>query len=154
MRAPVLTSTRPAFPPKCPFAPGDIVRCETVAGSGPPLPLTVGQIYTVRAVKQADSIEEALDHAAPILYLHGYESPFLAFRFSLVVKAPANDDPCETVVIPHRMAQVFRECAEAKGHCDVHDLARAGFTAAQITEYADEARRIAGPFDPECGEVA
>ncbi|MCL8385533.1 hypothetical protein [Xanthobacter aminoxidans] len=153
MSAPI-RSTRPPFPPTCPFAPGDIVRCETVAGSGPPLPLVVGQIYTIRAVQQAETIEQALDHAAPVLYLHGYESPFLAFRFSMVVKAPANDDPCESVVIPRLMAQVFKECVASHGHCDVHDLARAGFTAAQIAEFVDEARRLAGPVETDTDEVA
>ncbi|WP_029554799.1 hypothetical protein [Xanthobacter sp. 91] len=147
-------ATKTIFPAPCPFGPGDIVRCIDIAGSGAPLPLVLQQIYSVRAVKEAESLDAALGQEAPLVYLHGYERPFLAVRFKLVIKAPANDQPCEAVTIPHRMAQVFKECAAARGFCDVHDLARAGFTTAQITEYADEARRIAGPVCPECGEVA
>lgn len=145
---------RAVFPARCPFGPGDIVRCVNVAGSGAPLPLTVGHIYTVSAVMEAESIEAALGQEAPLVYLSGFERSFLAVRFELVIKAPANDQPCEAVAIPARMAKVFRECFEAHGCCDVHDLARAGFTTEQITEYANEARRIAGPVDPDCGEVA
>ncbi|MBP2147960.1 hypothetical protein [Xanthobacter flavus] len=155
MTAPLSNSNpRAVFPAPCPFGPGDIVRCVNLAGSGAPLPLTVGNIYTVAAVKEAESLDAALGQEAPLVYLRGYERSFLAVRFELVIKAPANDQPCEAVAIPARMARVFRECFEAHGACDVHDLARAGFTAAQITEYADEARRIAGPVDPDCGEVA
>ncbi|MFG1255911.1 hypothetical protein V5F79_01200 [Xanthobacter flavus] len=145
---------RAVFPAPCPFGPGDIVRCVNLAGSGAPLPLIVGNIYTVSAVKEAESLDAALGQEAPLVYLSGFERSFLAVRFELVIKAPANDQPCEAVTIPHQMARVFLECAAARGYCDVHDLARAGFTTAQITEYADEARRIAGPVDPECGEVA
>lgn len=145
---------RAVYPAPCPFGPGDIVRCIDIAGSGAPLPLKVGNIYTVSAVTEAESLDAALGQEAPLVYLSGYERAFLAVRFALVIKAPANDQPCEAVAIPARMARVFRACFEAHGACDVHDLARAGFTMAQITEYADEARRIAGPVDAECGEVA
>lgn len=144
-------STR--YPAPCPFGPGDIVRLVSDFSSGAPLPLALGHIYTVRAVREAASLDDAMG-GGPLIWVTGHEQSFLAARFELVAKAPANDQPCEAVAIPHRMAKVFRRCIEARGYCDVHDLARAGFTAAQITEYADEARRIAGPLDMDGGEAA
>ena len=48
---------------------------------------------------------------------------------------------------PALMASVIREHYASKGMCDVHDLARAGFCEAQITENIDAALRIAGPAD-------
>ncbi len=55
--------------------------------------------------------------------------------------APALDET------PARMAAVMREQFAAKGMCDQHDLARAGFCEAEIVENIDQARRIAGPVD-------
>lgn len=141
----------PATP--APFAPGDIVKCVFDRASGPRLPISEGQIYTVRAVRPPESPASAADGETTLVWLAGFERSFFAARFVLVARAPANDAPCEAVAVPRRMARVFRECAASHGCCDVHDLARAGFTAAQITEYADEARRLAGA-PPAEGEAA
>ncbi|WP_323011090.1 hypothetical protein [Paracoccus sp. (in: a-proteobacteria)] len=48
---------------------------------------------------------------------------------------------------PAIMANVMREQYAAKGYCDAHDLARAGFCEAQILENIDAALRLAGPAD-------
>lgn len=141
--------------PALDIAPRDVVRCISAAGwNAETFPLSVGHIYTVRAVQGAEDADAAMGLRGPVVFLDGFVEPFLAFRFKVVAKAPANDEPCAAVTIPHRMAQVFRACFDARGYCDVHDLARAGFTAAQITEYADEARWIAGPLPADGGEAA
>ncbi|MFG1376123.1 hypothetical protein [Xanthobacter autotrophicus] len=142
------------YPERCPFGVGDVVKFALAATSGATLPLTLGRIYTVRATRDVASLEEAQEGRAPLVWVHGHAEPFLAVRFELVAKAPANDPPCEAVTLPRQMAQVFRECVATHGFCDVHDLARAGFTAAQITEYQDEARGLAGPLASDGGEAA
>ncbi|WP_454919250.1 hypothetical protein [Xanthobacter sediminis] len=140
--------------PKLPKLPavGDWVRCVTDAAWDSaffgPFPLVVGRVYQVRAVTPDDS---GLGGA---VYVHGFPNGFIPERFDTHARAAANDDPCDAVVIPRRMAQVMREQVAAGGACTVDDLARAGFTAAQILEYADEARGIAGPVPVMPGEVA
>lgn len=45
--------------------------------------------------------------------------------------------------IAEAMAAVMLDRTSVAGACDVHDLAAAGFTAAEIVEYEREARAIA-----------
>ncbi|MBB6308943.1 hypothetical protein [Xanthobacter tagetidis] len=125
-----------------PFAPRDVVRCVQPTGR-----LIKGQIYQVRATQPAEDVLAAALGEGPYVHLYDFEGAFIAARFVLVARAPANDDAAHDVA--QRMAQVMRERVALAGSCDVHDLARAGFTAAQIIEYADEARGIAGPLPAE-----
>lgn len=144
-----------AYPPKMPGI-GDFVRCVSDAGwNGGPFPLILGHVYMVRAVEGAGDFDALAMGAGPRLYLHGAAPAFLACRFEIVAQAPANDDPCPAAAIPQKMARVMRERAAATGSCDLDDLARAGFSTAEIIEYRDEALRLAGPVgDLLPGEVA
>lgn len=45
--------------------------------------------------------------------------------------------------IPAAMAEVMVERESGSGGCTVDDLASAGFTAAEILEYTDDARKLA-----------
>lgn len=129
-----------------PFAPGDIVRCITLTSAGPDCPLRQGHIYTVRGVEAVDGSPQfgRVDH----LHLHGIPQAYGAWRFALVARAD-NDAAEPGDGIAHQMAAVMRERLAAEGQCTIDDLARAGFTSAQIIEYADEARGIAGPAGAE-----
>jgi hypothetical protein len=120
------------------FAARDVVRCIHPTGL-----LVKGQIYLVSGVEPAEDALAAARGEGPYVHLDRISGSFIAQRFVLVARGPANDD--EAVDIPRRMADVMRERVALAGSCDAHDLARAGFTAAQILEYADEARGIAGP---------
>lgn len=128
------------------FQTGDIVRCVI-----PQEPLKRNHIYTVAGIE--DASEPVAPTPLPCAFLHlvGLEQlRFFASRFALVARKPANDDApraaAETIA---RMAQVMRERVAAEGACTIDDLARAGFTAAQIFECADEARGRAGILPPE-----
>lgn len=47
------------------------------------------------------------------------------------------------------MARVMYETSLQSGGCTADDLARAGFTAAEILEHADDARALAGLIERE-----
>lgn len=120
----------------------DVVRCTSVFGGGPRFPLTKGHIYTVLAVEPCDHLSAVQQMAAPLLWLHGFAQGFAPFRFTKVADGTQSATPAGIAV---RMAEVMRTCERATGGCTADDLARAGFSAAQIIEYADEARALAGP---------
>jgi len=125
--------------------PGDIVRCCSLAGLHPGSPLAVGHIYTVRANEGLGDGEPLQRSRSPILHLKGIPGTFATFRFELVARA-ADAAPQDATFIAARMAAVMRERVALSGACTADDLARAGFTAAQIIEFADEARGLAGPL--------
>jgi len=129
---------------QCPddVAPGDIVRCKSLAGVRPGSPLAIGNIYTVRAIEGLDDVEALQRSRAPVVHLAGIPGAYATFRFELVARAVAAPSGASEIAV--RMAAVMREREAATGACDQHDLARAGFTSAQIIEYADEARGLAG----------
>lgn len=144
------------YPPPLAFGVGDFVRCVSAVGwPDGTFPLQVGHVYQVRAIEQAGDFDAAAVGKGPLVYVHGHPRGFLPFRFVLTVKAPANDDPCAAAAVPQLMARTMRECLALTGACTVDDLARAGFTSAQIIEFSDEARGLAGPVsDCAAGEVA
>lgn len=122
----------------CDVRPGDMVRLVRAEGLPVGCDFQPGHIYGVARV-EADSI--ASD--TRLILAKAPQWRLLAWRFERVAAAlPA--DPPPTSPIVERMAQVMRERELETGACDRHDLARAGFTAAQIIEYADEARGLAG----------
>ncbi|MFG1465229.1 hypothetical protein V5F77_20305 [Xanthobacter sp. DSM 24535] len=120
----------------------DVVRCTSIFGAGPRFPLAKGHIYTVRAVEPGDHLNPSQQMAAPLIWLHGFAQGFAPFRFA---KVADGTQPAPPAGIAVRMADVMRACEHATGGCTADDLARAGFSAAQIKEYADEARALAGP---------
>lgn len=128
-----------SFSSKAPFAPGDVVRCVSVAGAGARFPLTLGHVYSVRARTEVDP---GGAEPLPMVWLHGFSPAFAEFRFKLVTRATPEVNPVAAAV--SRMAAVMVQCERESGGCTIDDLARAGFTSAQIIEYADEARAIAG----------
>lgn len=131
---------------ECPpdVRPGDIVRCRSLAGVLPGTPLIVGNVYTVRANEGLDDGEPFQRSRVPVLHLAGIPGSYATFRFDLVARAAAAaaQEAHDTAA---RMAAVMRERVTLCGACTEHDLARAGFTAAQVIEFADEARGLAGP---------
>jgi hypothetical protein len=128
------------YVPRLGFGPRDIVRCIETAGL-PDAPLTRGHIYTVKAVEGLDTIEPAKLAVSPIVHLEGIPGAFAPFRFKLQAHGI---QPSETDPVAIRMARVMRRHEAETGACTADDLARAGFTSAQILEYADEARGLAG----------
>lgn len=132
---------------ECPpdVGPGDIVRCRSLAGLRPGSPLSLGNIYTVRANDGLGDGEPLQRSRVPVLRLIEIPGDYATFRFELVARraAAAIAEAHETA---RHMARVMRERVALTGCCTEHDLARAGFTAAQILEFADEARGIAGPL--------
>ncbi|MFG1414017.1 hypothetical protein V5G24_23230 [Xanthobacter sp. VTT E-85241] len=144
MAAPCTTPFLPAH--KGALYPGDVVRLEETLALPAGCPLKQGHIYTVLRV------DGLLHDMHTCLVLAGAETwtPF-AWRFALVARGPhapvaeaSAQGAEEARAIVERMTQVMRERERETGACDRHDLARAGFTAAQIIEYADEARGLAG----------
>ncbi|MEP9378428.1 hypothetical protein ABLE91_17055 [Aquabacter sp. CN5-332] len=131
---------------ECPpdVAAGDIVRCMSLAGLKADSPLLLGNVYTVRANEGLDDVEPMQRSRVPVIHLAGIAGgPYATFRFSLVSRrreAAAQ----EAAATAARMARVMHERVSLTGHCTEHDLARAGFTAAQILEFADDARGLAG----------
>lgn len=132
---------------ECPpdVRPGDIVRCRSLAGLRPGDPLVMGNIYTVRANEGLGDGEPMQRSRMPVLHLAGIPGEYAAFRFELVARRDAAA-VAEAGEIACRMAAVMRERVALTGACTEHDLARAGFTAAQVLEFADEARGLAGPL--------
>ncbi|MEW6256914.1 MAG: hypothetical protein AB1592_13245 [Pseudomonadota bacterium] len=132
---------------ECPpdVRPGDIVRCRSLAGLRPGDPLSLNHIYTVRANEGLGDGEPMQRSRLPVLHLAGISGEYATFRFELVARrdAAAIREATDTA---RRMAAVMRERVTLTGACTEHDLARAGFTAAQILEFADEARGLAGPL--------
>lgn len=132
---------------ECPadVGPGDIVRCRSLAGLRPGNPLAIGHIYTVRANEGLGDAEPMQRSRVAVLHLAGIPGEYATFRFELVARrdAAAIQEASETAA---RMATFMRERVALAGACTEHDLARAGFTAAQVIEFADDARGLAGPL--------
>ncbi|MEW6121617.1 MAG: hypothetical protein AB1698_03325 [Pseudomonadota bacterium] len=132
---------------ECPadVGPGDIVRCCSLDGLREGTPLIKGNIYTVRANESLGDGEPLQASRASVLHLAGVPGTFAPFRFTLVTRR-AEAAIAEAHDTAARMAAVMRERVTLSGSCTEHDLARAGFTAAQVLEFADEARGLAGPL--------
>lgn len=128
---------RAAQPTPAPFAAGDLVRCTSTHAGGTKFPLKLNHLYRVRCIAGGDS-----PHHPFRVFLHRHARAFDMFRFAL--ECPAKAAAAEVERVTRRMAQVMRDCEGATGVCTADDLACAGFTAAQIIEYADEARGLAG----------
>ncbi|GGF56487.1 hypothetical protein GCM10007301_15190 [Azorhizobium oxalatiphilum] len=131
--------------PECPadVGPGDILRCRTLAGQLPWSPLKLNHIYTVRESEGLGDVEPLQRSRMPVVHLKEIDGgPYAVFRFELVARRPDWQAECSAVAA--RMADVMRQREAETGRCTADDLACAGFTCAQIIEFADEARGIAG----------
>lgn len=136
-----MAATSPPFT----IAAGAMVRCLSAEGLPAGDPLHQGHVYQVRGVAElADAGPSA--GAGTAVYLHGLTRGYAPWRFGPAFAGNDNPAPAPASCLAQLMARVMRETVAAQGSCDVHDLARAGFTMAQIIEYADEARGLAGPL--------
>ncbi len=130
---------------ECPadVGPGDIVRCRSLAGLRPESPLTLNHIYTVLGNEGPGDAEPVQRSRVPTIHLKGISGgPYATFRFELVARVP--EPAAECAAIATRMADVMRRREAETGRCTFDDLACAGFTSAQIIEFSDEARGLAG----------
>lgn len=130
---------------ECPadVAPGDIVRCMSLAGLKPDGPLKLRHVYTVRGNEGFDGVEPAQRSHVPVIHLEGIPGVYGTFRFELVARRAEAEADLPSAVAA-RMAEVMRRREAETGACTFDDLARAGFTMAQIVEFKDEARGLAG----------
>ncbi len=131
---------------ECPpdVEPGDIVRCRSLAGVRPDSPLGGQHLHRPRANEGLGDAEPLQRSRVPVLHLAGIPGEYATpVRAGGTPQRAAVQEAHETAGL---MARVMRECANTSGACTEHDLARAGFTAAQILEFADAARGIAGPL--------